>query len=204
MSIAISTFNLLFNFDLFFCTILFHLRGSRLHSFRLSGFVATDHQNISCWNIACVQSLSNMSSMSSIDDVMMGASQLAGSAFQAVGSYAGISGMVAERGLAGTRIPSGFYGGVATASGLSSRSTTPPHVPPGRHKSRGLFDRSTSPRPRSRNPLEPSSGRRLPQLTLEAHDAEAEFMRRIDRFESELRRNAQQMAVESHHAKKLP
>ena len=115
-----------------------------------------------------------------VNDVMMGASQFADTASQMAGSYAGsyagASGMVAERGrIAG--MPSGLYGGMAQSF---SRSITPPaHIPPGRHTARGLFDRSTSPRPGT-----PKTGtRRLPQITLEAHDAEAESMRRIDRFE---------------------
>ena len=120
------------------------------------------------------------------NDVMMGASNMAG---QLAGSYAGISGMVAERGVPGG-IPTGYYGGMAESF---SRSATPPNIPPGRHKSRGLFSRSKSPGNRQSR----SGQRQLPQLSLEAHDHEAEFLRRIDRFENELRRCAQQMAVES-------
>ena len=126
-----------------------------------------------------------------VNDVMMGASQFAVTASQMAGSYAGVSGMVAERGRV-TGAPMGLYGEMASSF---SRSVTPPNIPVGRHKARGLFDRSTSPRSGTGTPSQGT--RRLPQLSLEAHDMEAEFMRRIDRFENELRRCAQQMAVES-------
>ena len=138
-----------------------------------------------------------------VNDVVMGASQVVGTMGNVAGSYAGMSGMVAERGSnPGTNIaqgiPSNFYGAMASAA--SSRNLTP-NAPVGRHKSRGLFDRSTSPRPGHSSSSRGS--RSYQQLSLEAHDVEAEFLRRIDRFESELRRLAQNATVESVRLEKM-
>ena len=106
------------------------------------------------------------------------------------GRSAGPSGMVAERGFL-PRIPGGLPGGFwGDLSDAFSRSVTP-NVPFGRHGSRGMIARTTSPRPVSN-----VRQRSLPQVDLEASENEARFLNRMDTFENELRRHAQASAVE--------
>ena len=118
------------------------------------------------------------------------------------GAGAGASGMVAERVAAmngmgeSSRIPSGFYGGLAEAF---SRSQTPPNnpIPSQRHRFRGER-RSTSPRRASLgtppNPMRAHSN--LPQLQYEEDMYNEDLERRFLKLENLQRSTAQFVAMD--------
>ena len=82
---------------------------------------------------------------------------------------------------------------------LVSRTSTPiGQVHPGRHRSQGTINRSTSPpRGQPRNPL--LNRRRLPNVELEAHQEKTDFQMRLDRIESQ-QRHISQCAAQSNES----
>ena len=123
-------------------------------------------------------------------------------AYFGVQQNVGQSGMVAERGQRSRQTlheESAWMQSLASA--MSSAGTTPrdsrtssatgrmlPHVPVGRHRSRGTIQRSSSPRPRSR------PGQTLPQQEYEQEQNFSEFVLRLERIENSQRYNAQNIA----------